>query len=58
MACKYIKDCSSKSKLCQLREKWGSETKGETKWVGKAWRYDYCESLWKFRDCPDYIKRG
>lgn len=58
MACKYFEDCSGSSKLCKLREKWGSETPGQDKWVTSNWRYDYCESKWKYEECPDYKKRG
>ena len=36
MACKYFDNCSGGIKLCKLREKWGSSTQGETKWVSIA----------------------
>lgn len=57
MACKYF-NSSNSSKKCELREKYGSSTPNEDKWVNTNRRYDYCESVWRFKECPDYIKRG
>jgi hypothetical protein len=58
MACQYFENCSGSSKLCKLREKYGSVAPDETKWVSGDRRYKYCESNWRFKECPDFIKRG
>jgi hypothetical protein len=58
MACKYYEDKSGSSKLCNLRERYGSCVNGEDKWVNTDRRHDYCENSWRFRECPDYDKNG
>lgn len=45
MACRYFDDCSGRSKLCKLREKWGSETKNETKWVSQSWQTNHYDKI-------------
>jgi len=59
MGCEHLNsNTGSNCKLCKLREKYGSCTPNENKWISNSRRYDYCESSWKYRECPDYIKRG